>query len=163
MFQKFLFILIAVLVSISGCASIVEETPSDVVEQFVGLQKSGSYEECYDLMSGDYRENYNLDDFLNGLKLGNGSSNYYEVVEVINETEVIVDEYSIVQIHIIEQSNIPAFFESESGGVGFDQDLLETREINLFKEETGWKLKEIYPELIVNIGNRSNYSVFYFN
>lgn len=159
MANKFLFVLIAALVCISGCVSTTEDTPSDVIEQFVGLQKSGNYEECYDLMSEDYRKNYDLKEFLNGLKLGNGSSNYYELFEVINETEIIVDEYSVVHIHVIKQSDMPAFVESASDGLGFDQDLLETREIELVKEETGWKLKEIYPELIVN---KENFYQFYY-
>ena len=117
------------MVIISGCVSITEETPSDVVEQFVNFQKMGNFEECYNLMSEDYQNDHDFEAFMDQIEINKETLNIYELFEVVNETEVIVGEYSIVRIHIIEQSNIPAFFESGSNGSGLNQDFLETREI----------------------------------
>ncbi|WP_135605272.1 hypothetical protein [Methanococcoides sp. NM1] len=148
------------MVIMSGCVSTAEETPSDVVKQFFDLQTMNKDQECYDLMSEDYQNEHDLDAFMDQLKINGKTSANYRLFKVVNETEVIAGEHSIVRIHVIEQSNLSAFHESELNGSGLGQDLLETREIELFKEQTGWKLKSVYPELVIN---KANYSVFYFN
>ncbi|SES70071.1 hypothetical protein SAMN04488587_0672 [Methanococcoides vulcani] len=108
-----LFSFILSMVIISGCVSTTEETPSDVVEQFVNFQKMGKYQECYDLMSEDYQNDHDFEVFMDQLKINDKTLDNYALVEYFNETEVIVGNYSTVRIHFIEQSNISAFHESE--------------------------------------------------
>ncbi|MEL4305298.1 hypothetical protein [Methanococcoides sp. LMO-2] len=153
-------VVISGCISMSGCVDITEESPSDFVKQFFDLQTKNNDQGCYDLMSEDYQNEHDLSVFRNQLRIEGKSSANYQLFKVINETEVIADEYAIVWIYVIGESNMSAFHESGSNGSGFNQNLLEIREIELFKEQTGWKLKKVYPELVIN---KANYSVFYFS
>ncbi|NPE29189.1 hypothetical protein HNV12_14755 [Methanococcoides sp. SA1] len=152
--KKYLIVILIVLVCTSGCTSTYDNNvPSDVIKQFVDLQKKGNYQETYNLLSEEFQNENDLTTFVNQLKNSNSEFDAYELIEIGNESTIIEGNQSSMTIYVISQSNISVYLESLSNESIIDESFIEIRNIELVREESGWKLTKLYPELAVNTEN----------
>lgn len=137
------FISIAILVLFAGCINSLpppEASPREVVEAFVSEHVN------YDLMSAEYKNSTSEGIFLGKIIKCKPGSKHYEFIEVIKGSEKIEGNSATVEIRYFEKPDTPVFGESDVYSGDFRG--LENKTIYLTKENEGWRLRELYCELV---------------
>lgn len=137
------FISIAILVLFAGCISPLpppEAPPGEVVEAFVSEHGN------YNLLSAEYKNSTSEGDFLGEIIGCKPGFKHYEFVEVINRSESLEGDSATVEIRYLEKPDKPVFGESNLSSLEFQE--MKNKTIYLTKENDGWRLRELYCELV---------------
>lgn len=138
-----LYIAIAAFVLFAGCIEDLpspDTSPEQVVETF--YSEHGNYY----LMSTEYRNSTGMGGFLVKIIKCKPSFKHYEFVDVIKGSEIIEGDYATVEIRYFEMPDKPVFGEANvSAG---DSQEMKNKTIYLTKENDGWRLRELYCELV---------------
>lgn len=132
-------VLVAALMT-AGCTGI-GNNPTATVESFNSEFNEGNYDTCYELMSSDYRDERDLAAFVDTCQDVN--TDKYEFIEV--KDEYVSEESAVVDVLVNESSvalklSLKNFLEVEHE---YEE---VTKQINLIKEEDGWKITDFpYP------------------
>ncbi|MDD5473939.1 MAG: hypothetical protein PHU34_07290 [Candidatus Methanoperedens sp.] len=137
------FIAIFIFVLFAGCVEDVpspDTSPAQVVETF--YSDHGNYY----LMSAEYRDSVGMGSFLGKIIKCKPSFTHYEFVDVINGSEKIEGYSATVEIRYFEIPDKPVFGDADVSA----RDSLEMKNktIYLTKENGGWRLRELYCELV---------------
>jgi hypothetical protein len=129
-------IVIVAIVIFTGCVEVVL-MPHEVVKDFASHHKNGKMDKCYSLMSIEYKNLTDKNEFKDKIK----QCNDYVLIEV--KSEEIDGDMASVEIRYMKRSIW--------GDVGLSY-LLErvegkSKTVNLIKEGDKWKLTELYCEL----------------
>ncbi len=137
------FIAISIFVLFAGCVEDLpspDTSPEQVVETF--YSDHGNYY----LMSAEYRNSVGMGSFLGKIIKCKPSFKHYEFVDVINGSEKIDGDSARVDIRYFEKPDKPIFGEANvSAG---DSQEMKNKTIYLTKENDGWRLRELYCELV---------------
>ena len=126
-------ILLVILLT-AGCAGI-GSSPSKTVEKFVSQFNQGNYDNCYELMSSDYRAENDLAGFVNLCQDVNPEK--YEFIEVTKE---YVDGDSAVVDILVNESSVAVKF-SLKNFIEVKPEYEETiKQVELVKQEDEWKI-----------------------
>ncbi len=135
------FIAIAGVVLFAGCIDSMpspDASPGNVVEAFVSEHGN------YNLMSAEYKNSMSEGNFLGKIIGCKPSYKHYEFVEVMNGSEKIEGDSATVEIRYSEKPDKPVFGNISDG----DVQEMKNKTIYLTKENEGWRLRELYCELV---------------
>jgi hypothetical protein len=129
-------IVIVAIVIFTGCVEVVL-TPDEVVKDFASHHKKGKLDKCYSLMSIEYKNLTDKNEFKDKIK----QCNDYVLIEV--KSEEIDGDMASVEIRYMERTTwsdvgLPYLLEHVEG---------ESKTVILIKEGDKWKLTELYCEL----------------
>lgn len=115
-----------------------DATPSEIVTKFVSWNKHEySKSLCYNLMSSEYRNLTDNNNFIEQLENCGNSWKYYKFMEVKMGSEKINGKNASLEI----------IYHNELKGNPLNKPENKTLTVDLIKEDDGWRLKRIYCEL----------------
>jgi hypothetical protein len=143
---KIAIIIGIVIATVMGCGCTKytlssDASPSEVVKIFAARYGAENFEECYLLMSEEYRNSTDYSTFKEKMiQCKPTYSSQYEFVEVRSEKND--GDSASVQIIYVKKSDallgLPDLFNKPKN---------KTKPINLIKEDKGWRLTDLHCEL----------------
>ncbi|WP_342305086.1 hypothetical protein [Methanolobus sp. ZRKC5] len=140
--RKAIIIALMLLVLLNaGCAGI-GSSPTKTVENFVSQFDEGNYDECYDMMSSDYKQYTDFASFVNSCKDVNPEK--YELIEISNE--YIYEDEAVVDV-LVNRSSVESSSWLETLLEGTSETGMTTEQIELVKQEDEWKIT-VFPYVL---------------
>ncbi len=114
-----------------------DASPGEVVEAFVSEHGN------YNLMSTEYKNSMSEGNFLGKIIKCKPSFKHYEFVEVVNGSGRIEGDSATVEIRYLEKPDKPVF-----GDYNLSAEEPKNKTVYLTRENDGWRLRELYCELV---------------
>lgn len=133
-------VLILTISIFEGCIEL-EASPSTVVKDFARQWEKGNYDQCYELMSNNFKSKVDETTFIQLMKdcqMELWPNKYYKFEEVSSEN--ISNNTASVEFTYYKKS--PYYIDDL-----ITKPPIQHKEIELVKEEDGWKLTNLHCEL----------------